>query len=316
MKKILLLSTISLAMLMAGNVPGQKHHHHSAKNKPVNTSGIIHNSVDLIWEDMHGETDVCPVATGSMGQTRGPVFRGAIHTKNLELWTRSNAWYEVEEDAGKGNYCSLSINEAINVNVEVGRIMGAWLDTSGIWHVLTDSIIDGFRGKQNPRNTLFASSRACSTAVAAEFDQLRQKYYDYEVLKGQTAEGHPIVDPKYAWRYHGWSHQAGPIDKPTIKAIFVSAYARLVLKDPNGVNDMDKARYIIHVSSDKKKDDGTSCMHKDADGNWIDCGWGVAGISRYKLIPQNGDWMPVNFLDGFITKEELDANPPPFPKHP
>ena len=71
---------------------------------------------------------------------------------------------------------------------------------------------------------------------------------------------------------------------------------------------MDKTKFIIHVASDMKNMNNTYPVGH--------VGSGIGGVSRYKMIPTSGDWMPVNFLEGWITKAELDANPPPYPTHP
>ena len=57
---------------------------------------------------------------------------------------------------------------------------------------------------------------------------------------------------------------------------------------------MDKTDFVIHIAGDiKNKNNGWCVGHE---------GWTIGGISRYKMIPRNGDWMPINFIEGWITK--------------
>ena len=280
-------------------------------------SKVIPNSVNLIWEDMHNDTDCTPAATGAMPQSTGALFTGQLNTY-FTRWTKANAWHEIEEDAGKGNYCSYGISKSTNTQVELGRIFAAWLDTSGVWHTTIDGN-GGWKGATQPHNMIFSSNRACSNLEAQPFKDLRDyQYPHYKVFKGYSKNGYPLYEPNYTYRYHGWNgNGAQYIDKSRIKAYFVTMYVRLVQKDKDKPNDFHKARFIIHCSADVKADDGTSCMEQDINGKWTrKCGQGVGGISRYKLIPQNGNWMPINFLDGWITKDELADNPPPFPTKP
>jgi hypothetical protein len=115
-----------------------------------------------------------------------------------------------------------------------------------------------------------------------------------------SPDGFRIVDPRYYYRFHGWVPQI-PVPRSRVKAIYGGVYMRLVKKNPNGVDDRHLARYVAHVASDMK----------DANGH----GGSGFGPGRYKMIPQNGDWMPINFITK-ISRTELDNNPPPFPTQP
>ena len=87
------------------------------------------------------------------------------------------------------------------------------------------------------------------------------------------------------------------MDRPAgLKAVFVQQYARLVLDDPNGVDDRHLARYVMHVASDRKAASGQTTS-------------GALGISRFKRI--TNDWQPFNMITS-MSREELEANPPPF----
>ncbi len=85
-------------------------------------------------------------------------------------------------------------------------------------------------------------------------------------------------------------------------------FTRLVQIDMSQPNDFHLAKFITHVSSDMK----------NAQGQWCEgCpGCGLGGSSNYKLVPENGDWMPNNYLIGMYDRAALEANPPPFPTTP
>jgi len=318
MKKVILVFILPLAMLMAEMTlkGGQLTNEPVAaettapvveNTSPVNTSGIIPNSIDLIWDDMHGKADSAPMGSGNWDMFNGPVFWG--HLTTCATWEKSNVWIEVEEDAGYGHPCSQTTNQSTNTMVEVGPMWGAWLSkTTNKWTIFFNGTTT-FNGMRLPSEGHMsydsALNRGCSDAEAKQFFDLRAQYPDWEVDMGRTATGNLLLRPGKGWRTHYWARPAQYTPLSDTKAFYGGYWARLVLIDPNGPDDRYKARYIIHGAADAKQADSSTA-----------CKSGVAGISRYKLIPQNGDWMPLNFLDGNITREELEANPPPFPMTP
>ncbi len=311
MKKILLLSTMSLAMLMADITLIEEQLTKAservaeapppATTAPVNTSGIIPNSVDLIWADMHDAPTGWPVATNSSySQFQGPTFKGKLPTRT-EGWGSVNAWFEVEPATCKKCSCDFDISTSVNTAVELSPIYAFVLTNDGVWHQYSGTN-NSFGGATFPsKSILFKGNRGCNVQP---IEDIRAANMGYDAqIRSRT------YLPQYYLRYHGWANNARyKIDRSTIKAVFFTHFARLTKIDPNGVDDFKKAEFVVHGASDIKAADGTQIPGKE--------GWGVGGISRYKIIPQDGNWMPVNFIEGWITKAELDANPPPFPKHP
>ena len=308
MKKILLLSTVSLAMLMADITLIAEQLTKTGESTPppvttapVNTSGIIPNSVDLIWADMHDAPTGYPVASSSSYDSfQGPVFKGRLPI-NDDGWGSVNAWYEIEPATSAGSWCGYEIGTSENTAVELSPLYAWFLTKDGVWHQYAGADDKLYGHTQPSPGTLHKTNRGCNVD---EIEAIRDanKNYDVGIAKNTYL-------PKSYYRFHGWAKDSrGIIDTKTIKAVFVTQYARLVKIDPDGADDFQDAEFVLHVSSDRRQADGSQIPGKE--------GWGIGGISRFKTVPKNGDWMPCNFLEGKITKAELDANPPPFPKHP
>ncbi len=306
MKKLTLLFIIPFAIIMAdmhfptSTQKGDSMSTVSTEAVPVNTSGIIPNSVDLIWADMHDAPTGYPVATNSSyGQFKGPVFKGFLPT-GIDGWGSVNAWFEVEPGTDGASSCGAEAGTSANTAVELSPIYAWVLYKSGEW-IPYAGINSPFKGSTHPsEHILFKENRGCNVEY---IENIRAVNVGYNALIAPRT-----YLPQYYFRYHGWATNRHIINKAAIKAVFFTYFARLVKIDPNGPDDFDKSEFIVHGASDIKAEDGTQVPGA--------AGWGIGGISRFKTVPKNGDWMPTNFLEGWITKEELAANPPPFPKHP
>jgi len=273
------------------------------------STGLITNSLDLVWDDMNTPAKSKPASTPLWEQFMGPEFLGYLQ-HNTE-WERTNMWIEVEEDCFEtetsdvaeftSHECSLTSNQSINTMVEISPIIGSYLTTSDNWIDLATGTEAGnqWEGHTSPTGgDPLDQTRSCSNpTVVAD----RNANTSYDPFKGYTYNKGIYVRPDHYYWAHWWSLIVPFTDQATMKAVYVGVYARLVLIDPNGVDDRHLARYLIHCASDSK----------DASGLTLG-GAGAAGISKYKLIPQNGDWMPMNFIDGDITRTEFDTNPPSF----
>ncbi len=317
MKKLTLLSIIPLAIIMADmNFPTSTQKGDSmsvvgAEGAPVNTSGIIPNSVDLIWDDMHEANTGQPAASSmSYGYVQGPMFMQQIYDAGyFDTWKRMNVWFEVEEGSGLSpQECSFTINKATNTQVEVTPMWLMWQDLSGgkfgngQWHTLENGTGE-IKGTRFPGNHGgdYDTDRGCQVLA---INQERTNNPDYYPDQGKIGNNYLYLPDHYWWK-HGWSTQKS-IDPYQFNAVYGACYTRLVLIDPNGVDDRHLANFVIHVASDRK----------NATGGIVGPGLDTGGISRYKKIPTNGDWMPVNWVTGWVTKESLEANPPPFPTKP
>ncbi len=265
------------------------------------SSGLQPNSTDLIWADMHDAPTGYPVST-SRDYTffRGPDFHGDLPVSNVE-WGSVNAWFEVEEATCNDCSCGHVTTVSENTQIELSPIYAYVLEDNGIWYQFTDAS-NPFGGTTSPsEGMVFTGNRGCNKT---DIENIRLANMGYD-----TKTGARTYLPKYYFRNHGWANNGRyAVDRDTIKAVFFTFFARLIKIDPNGIDDFQMADFVVHQASDIKAADGTQ----------PECcpGRGLGGISRYKTIPKNGDWMPCNFLEGFITKAELDANPPPFPTTP
>ncbi len=296
---------------------------------PVNTSGIIPNSLDLVWKDMTTAAEVAPVCT-SASFSRGPNWKAGKTTTpwgnggppgvlaRCKDWRKVNVWIEVEEDAGPPvQWCKPTINKAQNTQVEVSGLTGYWLDYDGKWHKLWDNYKNLAGGKWPKKKMNYPATRGCTEKVWQKYENIRQAYPGYDPVRGHTSDGNLLIRPAHYWRTHIWT--SGAITVPELwddkggkrtppgqmKAYYASSWARLILVDPKGVDDRHMARYIWHVSGDARQENSTSACFSD-----------IGGISKYKLVPQNGDWAPVNMLVGDITEQEFRQNPPPFSTSP
>jgi len=258
---------------------------------PASQPGILPNSVDLIWEDQYGPNTgwTCQTSSGY------PQFLGGVvrDFPNMGV-SRVNAWYEVEE-AGNGSSCSLSINQATNTRVEVGTLRGWVLYTDGTWYQYANTVQQ--TGIKMPAaSDPFASNdyRGCGANPLFLNTRNANLYYN-PVNSIITPDGFKSYKPNYYWGWHAWTSNIFTFPRP-VKAVYTEVYMRLVVENPALPDDRDVAHYVAHISSDTKNEVGYTL--------------GDIGISRYKKI--TNDWQPFNFLTGGITKEELQANPPPF----
>ena len=264
---------------------------------PASESGIIPDSVDQIWADMNEANTGWASATNA-GQ---PQFQGAFHRNPADLhdFEGFNIWTEVEL-AGNGTSCSPYINKAVNTAVEIGYTRGWWLDQKGAWHPMNQLKVQN-EWITIPRmqgGTPYNERRDCSdTAYPLIYQERMNNYLTYTPIKGLSASGFRLVRPDHYFRYHGWNSRTIPSNPDDVKAVFGQIYFRLVLIDPNGIDDRDKAEYIVHIASDRFAPDMGRTL-------------GTLSISRYKKVTK--DWVSINILSDGITKAQLTANPPPF----
>lgn len=95
---------------------------------------------------------------------------------------------------------------------------------------------------------------------------------------------------------HFWpSHSHELIDNPDVGQVAVSITGRIVLQDPNGVDDRDKAKYLIGIGVD----------HRWLSGN----GPIIEGVlmSRHRYL--TNEWQ--TFTAHTICADNVEVNPPP-----
>ena len=321
MKKIILLLILQLTVLMAVDFTMSKSGTLTKESSvpvttpdvvtpPVTTvpsgqSVILPNSVDLIWEDMHGKPIGYPVAThGGYPQYQGSNIKN-VATMDVPKF---NQWTEVEEEGDtanpfpdSGGGCLKTINKATNTRVELGAYRGWWLDKNNVWHDMGSRY--GIHGTIVPRSTsVYGGIRSCEQDY---FKQIRAAHMSEMTppssLIRDEAGGFTSAKPNWYFRWHGFGVTTQPTTSTSVKAVFVQVYARLIVDDPSKPDDRHLARYLLHVASDHKTIDGLTTLTGDL------------GISRYKRV--TNDWQPYNMMT-YITREELDKNPPPFVSKP
>ncbi len=287
------------------------------------SSGIIVATEDSIWEDMHGtNTGWCSNMPDSYDQFQGPVRKNITGHGD---WNNVNMWYEVEE-AGDGFGCSLGISKSTNTRVEVGWKRGyALMDSkTGDWFKYIESKTEA-GGSAHPHCgqnnfTWYRGSQRCDRIGDSRFFNIQiqhracsgwppedQAYVDkadgsldFELGRIEPSSGFLSLRPQYYFRQHGWPGGFTFSDPSKVKAIYAEMYARLILHDPNGVDDRHLSKFVVHISADiRNKTPGQDDVYI-----------GDIGMTRYKTI--TNDWQHFGFLTSDLTQAEFEANPPPF----
>ena len=115
----------------------------------------------------------------------------------------------------------------------------------------------------------------------------------------QTIEG-AFIKPAPGCIWHFWNGGSyRPIRYNNIKEILVNTQVRLVLKDPNGTDDMNQADYLVHLGADWRDPNDPNC----AKTNYICTSF---GISKFKKI--SNEWINCTFHS--ITKKDIDNGIP------
>jgi hypothetical protein len=261
---------------------------------PGNLSGIIPNSIDMIWADNHygntGAVSNMPAGYGQFGSmtTQSPPKR----MSDLKTWDNLNIWAEVEA-AGDGTSCSIDINQATNTRVEIGWIRG-YILRNGTWSKFTEAKKQIGAGHPSSSGDKASGSRLPCDASR----------YDYSKVSGiarTQPSGFYSVKPQGYIRWHGWAPQKNISNPGSVDAVFGEMYVRLVVDDPTKPDDRHLANYVVHISGDIRNN-----------GRYVQ----DIGISRYKKV--TNDWQPISIICGSIAydKNLLEKNPPPFALEP
>lgn len=298
MKKIFLLSIASLAMLMADfTLIGEEltpvtettdpvvepTPTSPTATEPVSISGVIPNSLDLIWADMHeANTGWVSNMQSAYLQFQGPDFRNV----NDATYDTHNIWIEVEA-AGDGSSCSTDINKATNTRVEIGWTRGYMLK-NGTWSKFTEAKQQ--IGAAHPTTNMNFPSRGCG-ATFENIINANREYMSTNISRTEPS-GFRSVKPQHYFRWHGWAPR---VDVSPVTAVYGVVYVRLIVDNPNLPDDRHLANYVAHIGSDRQILSPASYV-------------AGTGISRYKRI--TNDWQPLNFLTE-MSRADFESNPPP-----
>ncbi len=246
------------------------------------SSGIVLLTTDAMWADMYEEnTGWVSNMKSSIGQFDGPSDNDniGIHTDNFDS---VNIWLEIEE-AGTGAGCSERISQSSNTMVEIGYIR-QYLLQSGTWRIGME-----VKNTQNPDkggnhpHASNAMDRGCgldesTPDIPKPFEHFDLMETEYGVRTNNT--GFVEYMPDYYYRYHCWnSGGLRPDSGASLDGVLGCCFVRLVLKDPDGVDDRHLANFVGHLGSDIRNE-----------GSYI----GDIGINRYKKI--TNDWVAMNFF--------------------
>lgn len=317
MKKVILLSIVPLAMLMADfTLMGEQL---TPTNEPVAepaptptpvpeptptptpipppaVSGVIPISAERIWYDTYDAGDVIErvAYTATMPQFFPQTAHNPFPSAGVNI---VNAWYEVME-RGNGNGCSPTINAAEkNTVVEVGRIrMWVWYGGNN-WVLADDSA--GFGGTSMPASSDPWETNSGSYRGCTEFNELRASH-PVNTLVGTSSAGRPLAKPAYGQNWHGWGDIHYHLQTGN-RAIVVQQYFRKIVQNPALPDDRATTHYVAHVGSDNKNSSGGTIG-------------GEPGVSGMREI--GNDWTPVTFLSTGISEAEFISNPPPFVNEP
>ena len=255
------------------------------------SGAIVENSIDAIIADREGANIGCVA-----GLTTGFGQFNAWHPKAFPLdgsFPRVNDWYEVCEE-GDCSSCSPTVNTASNTAVEVGSIR-AWIYyENGGWLPYDDAKEHGGTRHPSTHDPFYDENYwGCGDL----YNPIRNQYPNTSVEYGLSQDGFGVYGAEHYWSWHGWGQVQHTIDyAKSPKAVLVTMYARLALVDAALPDDRSNARYVIHMSADKKETSGLTVQ-------------GDIGISRWKRV--TSDWQPFNFLTWGWSKAEFTATNPP-----
>lgn len=189
---------------------------------------------------------------------------------NASGYAAITAWGQLYEDA--------TGNPATNTRVEIWGFRSYVLSKSdGLWHLLQEgSNING--------------------------GSFREDFQNNEVRPGDLRRlkaGRITATAGNGFNFHFWPRDRAPIDPSDVAGIFVTLQARLVLNDPNGLDDRDSARYLLSVGGDYWRD-----RHIAWNPHGANTG---IGLGRFKYVRS----FPRRFNMTTLTADELRANPPP-----
>lgn len=203
--------------------------------------------------------------------------------------------------------CGTASTTARNSCIEISNGEAFWLDDEGRPDQKETWVWKSIFGQEVPHQTWGTinysgtSNSVCDSTNPEDFEALRAateaEFPGFNTSEnvgpnylnvGRLPNGNTLINPINGFRCHSWLESNGPTNAGTIQAIYSCIWARLVLIDPNGDDDREDYHQLIHTASDIRDDRNIfpPC-----------CPWySVGGGSKYKKIPNNGDWIPINFI--------------------
>ena len=189
-----------------------------------------------------------------------------------EGWTAAIAWGQLYEWA-EGN-------PATNTRVQIRDMELYYLSkTDGQWHALQKSL------------------RVEGAAYVEDFVGDVNKPADIR----SEEDGSISVTVGGGYNFHFWP-SSGRVEFPAndVEGCFVTLQCRLILDDPNGVDDREEARYLMSVGGD-----WWESMTAVWD-NWTTNA--DMGIGRFRFV--TSEWRGYNMIS--LPVEQVRENPPPF----
>ncbi len=235
---------------------------HESDYTPYNTLEAVIGDVTLPHEGLpHG-------VPSSYDWSKGP-RRGTPQPP--DDWTAAIAWGQLYE--------WIEGNPATNTRVQIRDMAMYYLSTSdGAWHLLQKSLrVDG-------------------AAYREDFVDNINKPADMRT----EPDGSISVTAGDGFNFHYWP-SLGRVEIPQgdVEGCFVTVQCRLILDDPDGLDDRDAARYLMGVGGD-----WWESMTAQWD-NWT-TNWDM-GIGRFRFITT--DWMGYNLIT--LPVDQVRENPPP-----
>lgn len=246
-------------------------------------------SIETVIRDMHQPNEAIPLHPTFDWQRHPHIMQYAPKGHMLPDWWKGArpewcytflSWYTAYE-AGGPDGKEAGANRATNTRVQVRNLRAYIMWEDGRWTRVDDT--------GSPRVDLWSYpfKRAGRSSRARE-----------ERERGNS------VKPVYPDFHHGYGTTYA-LDNPwDVRAVFVAMDFRLVIDDPDGPDDRDKARYVVNVGADYYPGRGR--------------GWGLdyapgVGSGRYLLATKS--WRTATLLvpnkDHGVSFQRLRERPPP-----
>ncbi len=240
---------------------------------PVNTESEIdaHNTLEDVIGDISLPHEGLPHGASHFDWGKAP-RAGAKNPPSG--WTAAIAWGQLYE--------WIDGNQATNTRVQIRDLQMYYLSkTDNKWHELQKSLlVEGAAYRED-----FAGDINKPADIRKESD------------------GSISVTTGKGFNFHFWPKPGRVlIPENDVAACFVTVQCRLIPDDPNGVDDLDSARYLMGVGGD---------WWKSMTAQWDN--WTTnadMGIGRFRFVTK--EWQGHNLIT--LSPEETLQNPPPLPK--
>ncbi len=298
---------------------------------PPPASGVMPNSLNVILGDMTESNDR---AVSNMTSSYSQFWEATQDAKLLcdapelqGVWTKTNLWIEIGEGHAEGDWTSCQAGKmggnTTNTLVEMsfGDMWALDGKSNNNWYKIINDQTNG-----GGTNTIQAykdrdgvGCECCGSSIMALWDS----YPGFETSQWTSGDGikypdrceyqksptmQSLLNPQYGRRFVGGPAGNPRVDINVLEGLYGCVWFRLVKMDEDGEDDRHLSRSQVTISADVKDEAGQTYSF-----------WSVGGMSKHKLVPGDGSWMPMNFClyrDDVVSIEKLTANPPPFPTQP